>query len=162
MAIAKITLTCSKCGCTFVHRKECLNRRDADNHELWAAENITVCPECARNARANEQATALEAALAECSITLHEITGVSDKQVAYAKSVRESYLAKHLKQIKDYSKVLAFLADADAVDAYRAKCAAHGVSLEEGIRQNIEAMDLTTTKLMLTATTAREILDSKR
>lgn len=46
MAIARITLTCSKCGKEFEVTAKKRNRRECDSFEAWAANNIDICPDC--------------------------------------------------------------------------------------------------------------------
>lgn len=91
MARVKITLTCADCGSTFEHIHYCRNSREAASYEAWAAENITVCPDCLRKAKQekelqqiNDEAAALE---------LPELTG-TEKQVAWAKKIRHDLLAE--------------------------------------------------------------------
>lgn len=56
MAKATATCTCATCGTTFVRTKICYNRREADEWEAWAAENITECPACYAASRRAEEA----------------------------------------------------------------------------------------------------------
>lgn len=162
MAIAKITLTCSECGCTFTHRKECFNRREADNYESWAVNHIDTCPDCHRKQKADQKAATLAAELEKHGFNLPEVTGASDKQIAYAVRVRERYLADNISRIEGYHKVQQLLNDAEQVANFARVCEEHGMTVEEGIRQNMEAMGLATVQKMLTSTSAREILDSHR
>lgn len=47
MAKASVTITCTKCGATFVKEKRgCLNRSEADSWETWAENNFDLCPSC--------------------------------------------------------------------------------------------------------------------
>ena len=161
MAIAKITITCSECGCTFTHRKECFNRRDADNYESWAVNHIDTCPECHRKQKAAQKAAILAAELEKHGFHLPELTGASNKQIAYAQSVRERYLADNLSCIEGYYKVQQLLNDAEQVANFACICEEHGMTVEDGIQQNMQAMGLTTVQMMLTSTSAREILDSR-
>lgn len=162
MAIAKIEITCTKCGNTFIHRKECWNRREADSYESWAISNIDTCPECYRKQKADHKAANLAAALEKFGFQLPELTGASDKQIAYAVSVRERYLADNISRIEGYHKVQQLLNDADQVANFARICEERGMTIEDGIRQNMEAMGLTTVQKMLKSTSAREILDSHR
>lgn len=161
MAIAKIEITCTECGNTFTHRKECRNRTEADNYEAWASSHITTCPECSRKQYKARMASALQAKLDELGFVLPTIEGASEKQVAYAMSVRERYLADNLSRVEGYHKVQQLLKDEAQVATFAERCKEHGMTLEEGIRNNMEAMHLTTVQLMLTSTSAREILDAK-
>lgn len=46
MAKATAICTCATCGDTFRKEKACYNRREADEFEAWAVDNITECPSC--------------------------------------------------------------------------------------------------------------------
>lgn len=162
MAVAKIEVTCKTCGCTFNHRKECRNRREADSYESWAAANIDTCPECLRKQHAERQAATVAAVLEKYGFQLPELTGASDKQIAYAQSVRERYLAENISRIEGYHKVQQLLKETEQFANFARICEEHGMTVEEGIRQNMDAMRLTTVELMLTSTVAKDILDAKR
>lgn len=98
MARARIELTCTDCGKKFVHIHTCRNSREAASYEVWAKENITCCPDCLAAGRKAEQAVAVENYLASFAgeFCFPEITGVSDKQIAYAKSLRDRFIADEL------------------------------------------------------------------
>lgn len=55
MAKAEITLTCRDCGKRFKWTKDCYNRKEANEAEAWAEENITLCPECRKKEYIKEQ-----------------------------------------------------------------------------------------------------------
>lgn len=80
MARVKINLICCDCGESFEHIHFCNNRRDADSYETWARDNITQCPACYRKA---QLAKKLE------GLNLPEITGGTEKQIAYARKLRD-------------------------------------------------------------------------
>lgn len=162
MAIAKIEITCTECGCTFTHRKECHSRREADSYEAWAASNVTVCPDCRRKQQANQQAAIVADTLAEYGMELPTLTGASDKQIAYAQSVRTAYLTDNIKRVAKYCRFQQHLANSEEYAAFAAAYAEQGITVEDAIAENIKAMQLTCVQTMLTATSAREILDAKR
>ncbi|MGN1075066.1 MAG: hypothetical protein ACI4QB_08755, partial [Eubacteriales bacterium] len=92
MAKATAECRCATCGKTFTVEKTCRNRRDADSYEAWASEHMTECPDC-RRLRVKFDAAAKAAPIVwECE--LPEITGASDKQIAYARDLRSRYLAE--------------------------------------------------------------------
>lgn len=159
MAIAKINLVCSKCGCAFEHRKECFSRRDADSYEEWAAANISECPTCARTRRKAEASCKLADKLAVLGRTLPKLEGVSDKQISYAESVRERYLASRLNDISYYHDGMQSLQNPDAMAATLAACEEAGLTLEEGIAHDLKEIGLYDVHVALTSTSAREILD---
>lgn len=91
MAIASVTIKCSKCGKEFEHRRKRYNRSDANDYEAWAAENITLCPDCYRKQkRAAEEAHDKELTK---DIDFAPLTG-SEKQIAWAEKIRTHALAR--------------------------------------------------------------------
>lgn len=94
MKRVKLTLTCKCCGREFEHINFRRNCADAENYEAWARENVTICPGCL----AAERQAAKDATLADYIATfparcrLPEITGVSDKQIAFARDLRNRVL----------------------------------------------------------------------
>lgn len=161
MAIAKVEITCKVCGCSFTYRKECYNRRQADEHEVWAISNVDTCPECRKKAMAKQQSSGLEAILSRYSIQLPVISGVSDKQINYADSVRGRYLSSDLAKVEKYCKIMQALNDPAQAAAFAGMCDENGITVDEGIKQNMQAMQLGKVMLMMTATEARTILDAK-
>lgn len=160
MAIAKITLTCTECGKTFEHRKECRNRADADSHEAWARENIDLCPDCYRAQQQRIAQAAVLAALESHSITLPQLTGASDKQIAYAQSVRIRALADSISRLDTYVKFRAHAAKVSADPEFAKQCEARGMSVAEAYVKSLRLHCLDRLHLALTATTARDILDN--
>lgn len=92
MAIASVTIKCSECEKEFEHRRrKCYNRSDANDYEAWAAENITLCPDCYRKQkRAAEEAHDKELTK---DIDFAPLTG-SEKQIAWAEKIRTHALAR--------------------------------------------------------------------
>ena len=161
MAIAKITLTCTECGNTFEHRKECRNRSEADSHEAWAKENIDLCPACYRARQQRNAQAAVMAALEKHGINLPELAGVSEKQIAYAKSVRDGILAMKLSELDAYVAFEGKVAEAVANPDFARCCADNGQSVAEAIEQTRRDYGMEALHVAITATTAREILDYK-
>ena len=114
MAKASVKLTCKDCGREFWHEKrDCGNRATADSYESWARDNINQCPECwAAEQTAKREATknTLSASNAELAasfaIKLPALQG-SDKQVAWATDIRNSYLAAMVKRGVNVDKLRA-------------------------------------------------------
>ena len=136
MARVKIMLTCTKCGKEFERIHTCNNSAGASSYTEWAKDNITICPDCYYAAkRAKEQAT-LENYME--GYHLPEITGVSDKQIAFADKLRTSFMADLFRLKIDLSRCFR-LADAiqfdKASDAGRAKMA----ELAQQSGQTVEA-----------------------
>ena len=102
MAKATATCRCATCGKQFVVSKDCFSRSDADGWSAWASEHMTECPDC-RRLRVKFDAAAKAAPIVwECE--LPEITGASDKQIAYARDLRSRYLAEKGDLVPSYAK----------------------------------------------------------
>ena len=160
MAIASVTVTCAECGKAFEHRKTCRNRSEADNYESWATNHIDTCPECYKKRIAAEKAERLSAVLEECGYQLPTLTGVSDRQTAYADTVRTRYLAESLDKIRRYHEGMQAFEDADYKAKFDAQCAKLGLNPEEGLSQSLQNAMLDKVHLLLTSSSAREVLDS--
>lgn len=126
MARAKINLTCSDCGESFEHIKFCNNRRDADSYEAWARENVTQCPTCYRKAQLARKLEGLD---------LPEITGVSDKQIAYARKLRDRWAAEHRLTVIEIPPVVAQYLEQmeDPEIAYRVQENAGGLTGKDAV-----------------------------
>lgn len=85
MGWAKATCTCEKCGCTFHPQKECYNSTKAAQWEEWAADHITVCPECEEKDRREQTQIAREIAEAAQYPALKG----SERQIEWALCIRE-------------------------------------------------------------------------
>lgn len=98
MAKATVTCTCATCGATFQRFAIKRNRADADSWEQWAAENIDECPQCYAARRAAERKEQIERYISGFSSAhpLPKITGVSEKQIAYASSLRSRFIEDRL------------------------------------------------------------------
>lgn len=107
MAQARITLTCSCCGKSFEHRHTCYNRREATSYEEWARDSITLCPDCYVAARRKAEMERFMASLPD-GYQLPELTGVSDKQIAYAARLRESFIRRSIIGRIDIADYLAY------------------------------------------------------
>lgn len=124
MARVKIMLTCTKCGKEFEHIHTCNNSAGASSYTEWAKDNITICPDCYHAAKRAKEQAALESYME--GYHLPEITGVSDKQIAFADKLRASFMADLFRLKIDLSRFFR-LADAIQLDkaseAGRAKMA---------------------------------------
>lgn len=159
MAISRIDITCDTCGENFEHRHESRNRREADSYELWAIENITTCPTCRRKAARESAAAALDATLANLGVTLQPIEGVSEKQIAYACSVRQRVLSADLRAIEKYHRGMSRLQAPEVLEKTRKACEEHGVTLEDKLEHDLKRSGLYRVHIAMTSTSAREILD---
>lgn len=91
MAKATAYCTCKHCGAQFVQTKDCFSRDQANSWESWAAENLDICPECYRAQKAQEAKE--KSAQAVADYNLPTITGVSEKQIAFANTLRTRFIA---------------------------------------------------------------------
>lgn len=106
MAIASVTIRCNVCGREFEHRRKLINRTEADSYETWAAGHIDTCPDCFAAQKKAEARAKAEEALKEAKEILRDvefppINGVSEKQIAYASSLRESYIGKYPMRLRN-------------------------------------------------------------
>ena len=102
MAKATTECRCKTCGKQFVVSKDCFSRSDADGWSAWASEHMTECPDCRRARIAAEANDTADEIIREYN--LPDITGVSAKQVAYARDLRTKYLTSRKDLIASYAK----------------------------------------------------------
>jgi hypothetical protein len=158
MAKAKITCKCEICGGTFEHVRTCINRSDADSYAEWAAEHVTVCPSCHAAAKKAEAASKLNAYIAEnfgAEHPLPKITGVSEKQIAYAESLRTKFISSDLSGCN--VKLSRFFAAEDKIRlenmseegraAAEKQAEAEGLSVEAWFAKNRPAIVARTSKI---------------
>lgn len=160
MAKAIVMCKCEKCGKEFKKEKICHNRAEADNFEEWAKENCTECPECYK-ARMELLRTQKAKEIKE-KYDLPEIVGASEKQVAYANSLRDEYVAfcardsfgvNYFERIDEMRDELNQYPDRVAK-----KSAQMGLTEQEYIEKKISRVYPTEYKL-LTMTNAGEIIE---
>lgn len=151
MALAKVEITCTHCGKTFEIRKTCHSRQEADSYEAWARENVTLCPECRAAQRKAEQEAKQP--------TLPTIEGVSEKQIAFAASLRARYITNHPEEVKQYQTITRTLT-AEEQAALEAACKANGIDPADAISYTVREMQLEKTEIALTETSARKIIDT--
>lgn len=95
-------LKCEHCGKEFEHIHACRNSSEAGSYEAWARENITTCPDCYAAQKRVHQLGAVSTYISSFSEQhpLPKITGVSEKQIAYASSLREKFIRDNLMKIQ--------------------------------------------------------------
>jgi hypothetical protein len=98
MARVKITLKCEHCGKEFEHIHMCRNSTEAGSYEVWARENLATCPACYAEQKNAKRGAELSSYISSFSDRhpLPEITGVSEKQIAYASSLREKFICDEM------------------------------------------------------------------
>lgn len=105
MAKATVTCTCCECGKSFAASKILASRDQANNWEEWAKSNIIECDECKEKARQAEREEAnKKAAESAKEFELPELTG-SEKQVAWANTIRVGYYTEYSKVVDGYTKL---------------------------------------------------------
>ena len=92
MAKATATCTCATCGKTFEVIAYKSNSRGARSFEAWAAENITECRECADKRIAQKRADDSASAMTEATENGWPALTGSEKQIAWAASIRKSLI----------------------------------------------------------------------
>ena len=105
MAKATVTCTCCECGKSFTASKILASRDQANNWKEWAKSNIIECDECKEKARQAEREEAnKKAAESAKEFELPELTG-SEKQVAWANTIRVGYYTEYSKVVDGYTKL---------------------------------------------------------
>ena len=153
MARAIANCTCSVCGAKFERVEFKSNRAQADAWKEWAEEHFTICPECYQK----QQMAKAEALAAE--LGLPQIAGKSDKQIAYAASLRAKYLVKSgANEIKLVRKLMAVMTP----EKVREVAEKNGVSDETVIRRNLEHRALSKAYVAAYESDAGKIIDALR
>ena len=182
MAKATITCRCKICGKTFEHTKDCYNRADANAYEHWAEQNITVCPACYAASKKAAAKSKLDAYIVEnfgVEHPLPEISGVSEKQIAYAASLRSKFIGELANYGAKISSVFAAeaevqlskLDDVGIAEAHE-QAAAEGLTVEAWFEKHREEMvayvaglsvdTMAKIKLILAETNASKLIDALR
>ena len=94
MAIATATCTCATCGKTFEVRAQKQNRRDADAWEIWAVDHLDECTDCYKARRSRERDENHARAAAEAQEMGWPVLTGSEKQIAWANTLREEIIGK--------------------------------------------------------------------
>ena len=102
MAWATAECKCKKCGRTFFKEGSGSNRAAADEWKEWAESHYTLCSECWHKGQAE---IAAESA-AKYDDRLPEISGVSEKQIDYARNLRDKFVAKRPERVDYMLKLL--------------------------------------------------------
>ena len=88
MAKAEVKIVCECCGQEFTKTATKGNRADANAWEEWAKANITLCPKCYKKSQEIKD--------------LPEITEGSEKQIAWATSIRSDLVKEVRRLIEAY------------------------------------------------------------
>lgn len=98
MPTAIIKCACKTCGKPFEIKKECFCKAAAESYEFYAEDYFNECKSCYA-ARMNKE-NAEKASVLIAKYNLPEIKGVTAKQIAYAKSLRNKWLANESAEIR--------------------------------------------------------------
>lgn len=149
--------TCERCGETFTKENVLQNRSDANRWTEWAKATITLCPKCWGKAQREQEAERYEALKGE--LRLPEITGKSEKQIAFARDLRARYVARHVEELK---KMRCQIDNANA-EAVAKVMAEEGVDEDGAMRKAFAWMpSLYTQYLALASSSAQELIDQLR
>lgn len=107
MARAVANCICATCGKHFKRINQyCHNREAADKYEAWAKENCDECPECyiERLKKANNEIYTER----KSKYNLPVIKGVSEKQIAYADSLRLKLIVRSKEEdLEEVARIVA-------------------------------------------------------
>ncbi len=159
MARADARCTCKECGEQFIKVKYCHNRKEADEFEEWAKDNITLCPECWAKKNRASQNDKLRAIEEECGVVFPELTAVSDKQLNFALAKRAEYVVNRAGEER-IKALLEFMDNAEANrEQIEEKCAEKGKIYEEAFQAALKARGYDKLYCALTETNAGKLLD---
>ena len=148
MARSKLTLTCQTCGQEFERITFHRNRTTANEYEDWAQKNITECPACYNRHLYAEQ---------DAIYHFPPITGVSNKQIQYAETVRTRYVAQNAKQLAQAAEKIKAI-DPEAMRQY---AEARECTEEHAKRLLFKKLHLLHAYIILTSGKATDILGSR-
>lgn len=157
MAKAKAKCICATCGKEFTVEATCYNRKDANNFESYAAEQYDECKDC-YSSRIKAAAEKRAKALIE-KYNLPEITGVSEKQIAYANNLRRNFLNSCSEKKFEFAATADSLL-ADRQETLRALADEHcGGNIEEAKIRSLEAYGLLKYYTLLHESNAGKIIE---
>lgn len=152
MAKATFTFKCIVCGKKTTIEKVCYNRKEANDFESYAASTIDTCGTCRAKERSQEQAKEV----AEMGLDLPVIEGVSDRQIAYAESLRNKELCNYRKSINNYKQIMDIFKTEEFADA----CAKEGCDPETKQIELIKYYGFEILHTIFTESSARNIIDA--
>nr|DAU29488.1 MAG TPA: C2H2 type zinc-finger protein [Caudoviricetes sp.] len=154
MAKAIAHCKCKKCGETFTKENVLQNRSDANRWAEWAEANITLCLKCWGEAQREQEEERYKALKDE--LRLPEITGKSEKQIAFANDLRVRYVAQHAEELREMRRKI----DGVSAEAVAKVMAAEGVDEDGAMRKAFAWMpSLYTQYIALTSSSAQELID---
>lgn len=156
MAKATATCKCEKCGKEFVKVKICGNRKEADSFEEWAKENCTECPDCYAERVKAERDNKADELIKEFGWA--EIEGVSEKQIAYAKSLRNKYITVNADNIRKAEEAIA----STPIEEVEAFAKQNGTTVEETVKSGYIYCGVEKAYSLKSEKSARAIIDLLR
>ena len=154
MAKAIAHCKCEKCGEEFVKENRLQNRSDANHWTEWAEANITLCPKCWRKSEQDKAEKRYDELKDE--LRLPEITGKSDKQIAFANDLRVRYVARHGEELRVMRRKI----DGVSAEAVAKVMADENVDEDGAMRKALEWMpSMHARYIVLTSSSARELID---
>lgn len=153
MAKAVAYCKCEKCGEEFVKENRLMSRSAADNWTEWAEANITICPKCWSKAKREKDEKRYDELKDE--LRLPEITGKSDKQIAFANDLRIRCVARNAERLREVRREI------DGVSAEEvAEVMAEKKTDEDGaLRKIFDRRMQYAHYVVLTTSSARELID---
>ena len=153
MSMAKITQRCEECGNEFEHRKKCHSSKDRESYEAWAAENITICPECYLKHKRQEEREKREKFYAEYGIPA--ITTGTEKQIAYANKLRDEYFERYESDYRYFIKIFKSMTQEDI----EREAEEFGYTVDGYIAEAYRGYGLSAAHKLNNLTNASEIID---
>ena len=154
MAKAIAHCKCKKCGETFTKENVLQNRSDANRWAEWAEANITLCPKCWGEAQREQEEERYKALKDE--LRLPEITGKSDKQIAFADDLRARYVAQHAEELRKMRGQI----DGVNAEAVTKVMAEENLNEDGAMRKAFAWMpSMYTRYIALTSSSAQELID---
>ena len=163
MPVFKIDLTCSHCGKPFTHKHVSRNRGEAQGYEAWAIDHIDLCPSCYYQFEQEEKKSRLYRILDSYGVSLPSVYGVSEKQILYAKGLRDQYLSERVDNVEVYVKAEKKIMECSvknsiAYRAYQKKIEKTGLTVEEAIRKVREMPVMKSVSFLMQSGSSEEII----
>lgn len=156
MARAIAECTCKYCGKQFEKVAFKRNRAEADSFVVWAEHNIDQCPECykaAQEAEAEKKFDALDE-----QYNFPAIVGVSDKQKAYADTLRNRYVSDNAEMLAMVKQMIDASSD-EIAKMVKETGKTEDAIIREALKHHCSMLPA---YIVMTSADAREIIDTLR
>ena len=161
MAVATAKCTCRGCGKNFETTKKLYNRAQADEWREWAEDHFDLCPDCYREMKRAEEIALVNEIIAKYNLPQIDPTTGTEKQIAYAASLRAKWLINHENTVKIFAEAKSKLAN--ATDTELAKyAAAHGTNtnIDDIWAAVMDKYQDKTALIAMYSTNAKEMIDT--